>query len=377
MVALARKSLLHGWRRFLPACIAVGVAGILLLVQAALLRGIFGSASVYVRKSNAHLWIGYPGTPTVELGRAIPERIAMRVRFDPDVVRVEPFQWFDGEWRTANHGTALPVFISGIDPNVKGLMFAAALTPTVRAQLYEPGAIIVDRADLDKLSVRIGESAWINGHRVRVVAAERGLRALGGINVLASLTTARYLAADPARAEDVAYWVVALRAGVSATAAQARLNPRNDAAGYAVWTAQDFATRASNYWLFETGAGLGFIFLAIVIFGSGVLIATQTLAAAVASSLPEYATLRALGVGQSQLRRVVLEQAVWVGGLGLLLALGTTAIAVPLARSQDVPAELGAFAVVMCSAAVLLLMIVAGVIAARTLRRSDPAMLLR
>ena len=377
MVALARKSLLHGWRRFLPACIAVGVAGILLLVQAALLLGIFGSASVYVRKSNADLWIGYPGTPTVELGRAIPERIAMRVRFDPDVVRVEPFQWFDGEWRTDNHGTALPVFISGIDPNVKGLMFAAALTPTVRAQLYEPGAIIVDRADLDKLSVRIGESAWINGHRVRVVAAERGLRALGGINVLASSTTARYLAADPARADDVAYWVVALRAGVSATAAQARLNPRNDAAGYAVWTAQDFATRASNYWLFETGAGLGFIFLAIVIFGSGVLIATQTLAAAVASSLPEYATLRALGVGQSQLRRVVLEQAVWVGGLGLLLALGTTAIAVPLARSQDVPAELGAFAVVMCSAAVLLLMIVAGVIAARTLRRSDPALLLR
>ena len=41
MVALARKTLVHDWRRFLPAIIAVAFAGVLQLIQAALVLGIF------------------------------------------------------------------------------------------------------------------------------------------------------------------------------------------------------------------------------------------------------------------------------------------------------------------------------------------------
>ena len=39
MVALARKTLVHDWRRFLPAIIAVAFAGVLQLIQAALVLG--------------------------------------------------------------------------------------------------------------------------------------------------------------------------------------------------------------------------------------------------------------------------------------------------------------------------------------------------
>ena len=48
IVALARKTLLHEWRRFLPAVVAVAFSGLLLMVQAALVLGIFGSAAVYM-----------------------------------------------------------------------------------------------------------------------------------------------------------------------------------------------------------------------------------------------------------------------------------------------------------------------------------------
>ena len=377
MVALARKSLLHEWRRFLPACVAIGVAGILLLLQAALLRGIFGSASVCIRQSDADLWVGYPGTPTVELGRPVPERIAMRLLVDRQVARIEPFQWFDGEWRRTERSTGLPVYIAGINPHSDGLMFARALTLAERNQLTDPGAVIVDRADIGKLGVAIGDVAWINGHRVRLVATAAGLRALGGINVLASYSTARYLAADYSRAEDVAFWVARLRDGIDPAAASSRLSPRGHNEDYEVWTAEAFASRASAYWLLETGAGLGFIFLASVIFISGAVIATQSMNAAVLASLPEYATLRALGVGEPQLRRVVLEQTLWVGAFGLLLALATTSVVIPLAHSQDVPAELDAYTALLCSSAILLLILVTGVLAARSMRGSDPAALLR
>ncbi len=53
MVALARKTLIYEWRRFLPAMLAVGFAGLLQLLQAALVLGIFGSTSVYITGSSA------------------------------------------------------------------------------------------------------------------------------------------------------------------------------------------------------------------------------------------------------------------------------------------------------------------------------------
>ncbi len=72
MIPLARKTLVHEWRRFVPAVFAVGFSGLLLMVQAALVLGIFGSAAVYVRASTADLWAGYPGTQSVNFGRATP-----------------------------------------------------------------------------------------------------------------------------------------------------------------------------------------------------------------------------------------------------------------------------------------------------------------
>ena len=56
MIALARKTLIHEWRRFVPSVFAVGFSGVLLAMQAALVLGIFGSAAIYVTASSADLW---------------------------------------------------------------------------------------------------------------------------------------------------------------------------------------------------------------------------------------------------------------------------------------------------------------------------------
>ena len=53
MVSLARATLLHEWRRFLAAVLAVAFSGLLVLVQLALLVGMFGTVAVYIDESNA------------------------------------------------------------------------------------------------------------------------------------------------------------------------------------------------------------------------------------------------------------------------------------------------------------------------------------
>ena len=377
MVALARKTLVYEWRRFLPAILAVGFASLLQLLQAALVLGIFGSASVYITGSSADLWAGYPGTQSVNLGRPISEDVAMRLRMDPDVVKVEPFRWVDADWRGPHDTGGVSVFVSGIDPRADGMMFSRALPPALRVRLNEPGAVIVDKADLDSLGVTIGDTAAINGQRVKVVGVSSGLRALGGVNIVASLETARVLDVAPDDAGMMTYFVAKLRPGVRPKAAAERLNGSTSFGPYNVWTAKEFARESQLYWMFDTGAGAGVLFLAGIVFLVGAVITSQTLIAAVIGSIREYATLNALGVGRSSLRKVVMEQAFWVGALGLLCSVVIGAVLLMIARSRSVPMEMRPLTAVACLTLSMALAIVSGLASVRSLRRADPASLLR
>lgn len=376
MIALARKTLLHEWRRFLPSALAVAFSGLLLLVQAALVFGIFNSAAVYIRKSGGDLWLGYPGTQSIELGRPIPHEARIKALMDPDVERVEPFNWIDGDWRGPADKGGVSVFVSGIDTRADGLMFAQVLTPALRARLDEPDGVIVDRADLPKLGLDIGGQAVINGHRVRIVGAANGLRALGGVNIVTSLATSRRLDNGDSHGE-VAYYVIKLRDPARAESVRARLQPTGHTRRFEVWTAPAFAHRAVTYWMFETGAGLGVVFLAFVVFIVGAVITSQTLMGAVAGSIREYATLHALGVGFAALRRVVLQQAAWVGAFGLVVGGVATTLLVLLAHRRDVPVQLDLPTVALCAALVMMIALLSGLMALRTLRHADPALLLR
>jgi putative ABC transport system permease protein len=376
MVALARKTLIYEWRRFLPAMLAVGFAGLLQLLQLALVLGIFGSTSLYITGSSADVWVGYPGTQSVGSGRTIDADVESRVLMDPAVLRVEPYIWVDGDWRGKTETGGISVFVSGIDPSPDALMFSKALPQSLRARLAEPDAVVVDRSVLSQLGVDIGQTATINGHQVRVVGISSGLRALGGVNVLCSLDTARELDEDPADVGPT-YLVAKLRDPRQANEVAARLRGDTAFGPYTTWSAKDFARRSVLYWLFDTGAGAGVLFLAGIVFLVGAVITSQTLIAAVNGSVREYATLNALGVGVAALRRVVLEQAFWVGALGLLGAGLLGIVLMLLARSQDVPVVLNLPAVLVCIVLVMGLAAVSGLAAMRSLHRADPATLLR
>jgi len=375
MVSLARKTLRHEWRRFLPAALAVGFACLLQLLQIAFVLGIFSSASVYVTGSTATLWAGYPGTQSVNIGRPIRADVESRLRMDADIDRVEPFIWLDADWR-GPRGSA-SVFVSGIDVHADGMLFARSLPPDTRLLLAAPDAVIVDRADLDKLGVKAGDNAAINGHRVRVVAVAQGLRALGGVNVLASLETARRLDPDAGSTPGPTYFIASLRAGALPDAVAVRLSGSKAFGPYEVWTAEDFARRSEFYWLFDTGAGAGVLFLAIIVFAAGAAISSQALMGAVAGSIREYATLNALGVGIAELRWVVLEQAFWVGLAGLAGAIVLGGLLLVLARAQDVPVVLDLTVSLVCMVVALGVAAISGLAAVQNLRRADPATLLR
>lgn len=375
MKSLALKSLLHEWRRFLPAVVAVAFSGLLVLLQAGLILGIFSLSSQYVTRSAADLWIGDPGVQSLDLGRPLNGPAEAYGWMNPHVTRLEPFLWGSGEWRTRDRGR-VNVYIVGVDPRADGLALAQALSPEQRAALAEPDAVLVDAADLHKLQATLGDTGEINGRYVRVVGVTRGLRALGGVNVIASVATTRRL--DPAAGPDgrVAYLLAKLDRPDVAPSVAASLNTAGAGRGFEALTGSAFARRTTRYWLAESGAGVAFLFgSAVAVLVAGV-ITSQTLAAAVAGSVREYAALRALGFSMKALRRIVVAQSAWVGAAGLAVAGLLTLTMALAARLGAIPIVLTPPMVAVSAALVMFTALGSGALALRRVAQADPAVLL-
>ncbi|MPM52890.1 hypothetical protein SDC9_99654 [bioreactor metagenome] len=212
---------------------------------------------------------------------------------------------------------------------------------------------------------------------MRVVAAVDGLRGLGGVNVIASLASAREIAEQPA-SHGSTYLLARVRKGADAGAVKQRLNKSGTSFGpHEVWTAKAFAYRSQAYWMFDTGAGAGVLFMAIVVCLVGAVVTSQSLKTVVAGSAREYAVLNALGVSRAALGRVVVEQACWIGGLGVVLAGIASVALLSLARVYRVPVALSGQALLGCAILIALLALLSGLGAMRGLLRADPATLLR
>jgi putative ABC transport system permease protein len=376
-VAIARKTMMHEWRRFLPAIVAVGFSGVLMIVQGALLVGIVGTNALYVTKSRADLWVGFPGTLSVDLGRPISSSIAADLYVEPRIARIEPFLLGTGDWR-GRRGGATSVTVVGIDPRPEGLGLAAAVSASQRRLLQEPGSVLVEAADLDKLGTAVGQTAEINGRLVRVVGVVTGLRSMGGVNVACSTNTARSLDGNLSASDDVTYYLVAATNRRLARTIQRQLNMTGASTRrFDVWTSGELASRSVRYWLMESGAGVGFLFATGIAALVGTLVTSQTLMAAVAASAAQYATLRALGVPFRALQHIVIEQAIWVGGCGLVIGAVVSLAAAAFARAVSVPFELGPGIVVIASIVVVGVALAAGLLALRRLLHVDPATLLR
>ncbi len=377
MIALARKTLVYEWRRFLPAIFALGFSGVLLVVQAALVLGIFDSAALYISASSGDLWAGYPGTQSVSFGRPVSPDVEMRLRMDPEVADVEPYLWVEGDWHAANAtGGGVSVYVSGIRTAPGAMLFSEVLPQSLRARLDEPGAVIVDQADMEQLGAQAEGWGWISGRRVHVVAALPGLRALGGVNVLASLDTARTIAGADAPA-GATYYVARLQHPEQAAAVASHFSADRAFGPFEVWTARQFARQSQRYWLFGTGAGVAVLFMAFIVCLVGAVVTSQSLMGVVAASSREYAMLHALGASMASLGRVVVEQAVWVGGLGLVLAAAVSAALLSIASAQSVPVAMNPRVSLLCALLVGALALVSGLVAMRGLLRADPAELLR
>lgn len=192
-MSYALTTLWHERSRYLPAILAVAFSALLMSLQSGLLLGLLTLMSTPVDRAAADLWVGYPGVPSVDLGRPIPEVWMARLARQPGVERVEPCLLGFASWSKPNLSGLEVCTVLGSRLDREALGAPDRLKPDLRARLAESRTIAVDESELGRLGLTrgTGEMAEINGHSVRVVGLTAGLKSLGGPYVFCSLETGR------------------------------------------------------------------------------------------------------------------------------------------------------------------------------------------
>jgi putative ABC transport system permease protein len=284
-------------------------------------------------------------------------------------------------WRSPTSGESRAILALGV-PTDKPVFRDREIQAAVHRDLARPDAVLIDtksrREFGPKNGVRFGPAdrgvrTEVNGKQFEIAGHfTRGAGlAAGG----AMLTSPRgFLECVPFwPAEHVSLGLVHVERGQSIAAVAARLQEAlpNDVE---VLTRNQVLRSELQHWVWETNYGLIFqsgVLVAVIV---GTAIVYQVLASDVASLMPEYATLKAMGYGNRYLIGVLVQQA-------LLLALMAYASGVVIAyilyaitaAGAQIPIRMTTFNLILVFGLTLAMCVLSGIVAVRKAFQADPA----
>jgi putative ABC transport system permease protein len=369
------KILWHGRNRFLPAVLAVSFSAVLIAVQLGVLLGTLAVTSKPIDHASAQLWVGIRGVPSIELGHPIPESWLFRLQAQPEVEDAESYLYEFGYWHKPAGGS-VHCCVIGARLGQSSLGAVRDLSHDMRTRLTEPGAVVIDELELSRLGLKhgIGETAEVMGHRVRVVGLVHGFKSIWGPYVFCSMQTARMLL-PMYRPDEVQYLVAHCRSGREASAVAERL--RRKYPEMAVLPRDKFSVQTRLYWLTQTRVGIALGLTSVLALIVGLVITSQTLYAATAASLREYAVLRALGLPRWRISAMVLTQSFWIGLAGVAASLPVAFVVARVAGVVGAEVQLPFWLLGGTMVVTMTIALLSGLLALRSLRLVEPASLLR
>jgi len=377
-MSYALTILWHERSRFLPAIFAVAFSALLIALQCGLLLGLLAFTSLPIDHSSADIWVSNRDVESIALSHPIPEAWRLRLDEQPEVVQTESLLFGFGSWHRSDSGSAETCCIVGTRLEEGSLGVLRDLTPQMRERLTEPGAVVVDESERSKLGIRkgVGEVAEVSNRRVRIVGLVHGISSTTAPFVFCSLETARLLLpvfeANPAQ---TMYVLARCRSSAEAAAVVARL--RRSYPDMAVFTSTEFSRRTRTYWLIRSKAGTAMACTVVLALLVGLVVTSQTLYAATAASLREYAVLDALGIPRQRLVGLVLSKSFWIGVVGVCMALPVSLGLAEAARLLETKVLLPHWVLAGSAALTMGMALLSGVAALRSLRLVEPVSLLR
>ena len=330
MQETAFKMLFADRGKLLVSVVGVVFAVMLVNIQGGLFLGLIRKASLLVDQGEAEVWVGHRNMNNVDFPQDIPREWVHRIRGVPGVSAAEPYI-VGHSVMTLPSGGFEQVLVVGCDPNSL-LGGASVVVEGDPFQVREPDAVLLDAGDLDKLEYpAVGEVREIGRQRARVVGLTEGLL---GFLVTPYVFTDLENAAGYLRKSlgTASYFLVKLEGDADPQEVCRLIRERLPDAE--TMTRGEYAKASVTYWLTRTGIGLSFGAATALGLLVGLVIVAQTLYASVLDRKDEYATLKAVGAKESQIRAILLYQALLLAMVGSSAGLALVSV---LQASFDSP----------------------------------------
>jgi putative ABC transport system permease protein len=375
---VAIKMLLGDRAKYLGLVFGVTFATLLMAQQVSIFVGLMArTASAIYAVSGADIWVMDPRVRYIEEVEPMRDIELSNVRSVPGVEWAVPFYKGLSTIRMPDGLTQQVQLIGVDDVSMVGLCPKMVMgDPLV---LQKPESAMMDRNGFfftwpgEKLA--LGKHIEVNDHRLVVNAICEVNPTFFTFPIMyVSYNTA--LEITPPTRNKLPFVLVKARQGVGV---QALKNDISQKTGLQALTRNEFAWRSINYILERTGIPINFgitIILGVII---GMAITAQTFYIFVVENLKQFAAMKAVGVTNTQLFKMVMTQAGIVGLTGYGLGIGFTALFFKL--TADAPALKGfmLYGEVMAgTAAVIALIIVLSIIVSlRKVFTLDPAIVFR
>ena len=290
----------------------------------------------------------------------------------PEVATAEPLYEGEGHWLNAAGHDSRDIFVIGLQP-AEGIFTAPGVDRQLVA-MRRRDTVLVDNQTLPMFGpLTAGRKVEIN-HRTIEIEGRYDL-GTGFLGLGAALTSAtNFIRIFPQRSlESVNLGLVGLRSGADPERVAAQLRALLPA-DTQIFTRAQLQDDEVGYWLKRTATGLIFGFGVIVSVVVGMIILYQTLATQITRQLPQYATLKAMGYGDADLRRIVASLALIISAVALVPSVAAATLIYGRVRViTRLPIEMTASRVIWVVLAAFLMSVASALLAARGVRRADPA----
>jgi putative ABC transport system permease protein len=309
----------------------VAIAGVvfaivLMFMQLGFLEAVKASATLVYDQLAFEICIRSKDYLNLADARSFPRQRLQQAAAVSGVERAMPLSVAVGVWRNPQNGYRLAALCLGV-PHAPAVFRNAAIQRAVDERLRRPDAMLVDSKTRWEFGPRdgkrfgnedFGTRVEINDSAFEIVgeyACGTGL-ATGGAVILQEPALQQINPMLDAGVASLGLIRVAAGEDVRAVAASLRRSLPDDVD---VLTRPEVIRGEVAYWVYDTNYGLIFQMGVAVSLIVGIAIVYQVLVSDVASLLPEYATLKAIGYGNRYLARVILEQSLAMAVLGFFI----------------------------------------------------------
>jgi putative ABC transport system permease protein len=322
---IALRMLTGDRNKYLALVFGVAFATLLMTNQVSMFIGVLnrtGNQVLEVR--DADIWVMDDRVRFIDEAPALQDTDLLRVRGVPGVAWA--VRHYKGTVQARlEDGNTRTVLLTGLDDeSLAGApqeMIAGSL-----ADLKRPDAVIVDKAGYEwmwgKGPYRLGRTFHINDRRVVLI----GVCRIGVPFFSTPIVYTRYThaAAFVPRGRNLMNFILAkANDGVDPEALCRRIDDRT---GRMALTRSQFFWKTIGYFLSSTGIPVNFGITIALGFIVGAAVTGQTLYLFILENLRQFGALKAMGVSNGGILRMVLLQALLVGGIGFGLGVGLCAM---------------------------------------------------